>query len=137
MKAFLIGRLLATLTLLVLVPLAIGYALKAHHDTTTQNTTEATIDVGFYAAAPGTNGLAMPIQTSGGLYVRWRDNGTNLYADYSLDGSNWTNFYSEAVGAFITPTAYGFGGVQQASGGDQYPSIIDLMGWLETNSGSL
>ncbi len=51
-----------------------------------------------------------------GVYVRWCDNGTNLYAESSQDGLTWFPFYSEAVGAWITPTKVGFGGVNEGSG---------------------
>ena len=70
-----------------------------------------TMDVGTNA----NNQIQIPLPVNGGLYARWRNNGTNLYADYSLDGSNWINFYSEAVGSFITPTSYGFGGLSVGS----------------------
>jgi len=53
--------------------------------------------------------VIMPWPFTGGIYVRLRNNGTTLYFDYSIDGSNWTNYYSESVGTFITPTAAGFG----------------------------
>ena len=104
---------------------------------TTGFVTVADIPLGFYSAAPGTNQLAMPTPMLSGLCLRWRDNGTTLFADYSLDCANWSNISSESVGSFITPTAYGFGGSQNASGGSQFPSVIDLMGWLETNSATL
>jgi hypothetical protein len=67
---------------------------------------------------------------AGAFYVRWRNNGTTLFADASPDGVVWNNFYSEAVGSFITPTSYGWGGVAESS-----PNIqIKLGGWLATNS---
>jgi hypothetical protein len=71
---------------------------------------------------------------TGGMYLRWRNDATTLFADYSLDGSNWINVYSEAVGAFVTPTAYGFGGLNDGMTQNQY---LSLQGWLETNSATL
>ena len=65
-----------------------------------------------------------------------RNDGTDLYFDYSLDGANFINLWSEAVGSFITPTQYGFGGISDTSGGQ--PSVIcDLLAWVETNNATL
>jgi hypothetical protein len=83
-----------------------------------------------------TGALQLPNPLTGGMYARLRNDGTTLYFDISLDGSNWTNFYSEAVGAFITPNAYGFGGVSVTSGAAPN-CIISLQGWLATNSAAL
>jgi hypothetical protein len=47
----------------------------------------------------------------GGCWMRMRNDGTNLYFDVSLDGAAWHNIYSEAVGAFLTPNAIGYGGL--------------------------
>ncbi len=59
-----------------------------------------------------------------------------MYFDYSLDGANFINLWSEAVGSFITPTQYGFGGISVTSGGQ--PSVIcDLLAWVETNNATL
>jgi hypothetical protein len=80
-------------------------------------------------------GMEWPMPNRGGTYVRLRNSGTNIYFDYSLDGSNWINVYSEAVGAFITPTAIGFGGLCFYSGA--VPQQISLQGWLITNSATL
>jgi hypothetical protein len=68
--------------------------------------------------------------TEGVFYARWRNDGTTLSADVSPDGVVWNNFYSEAVGSFITPTSYGWGGLALSSPNNQ----IKLGGWLATNS---
>ncbi len=47
----------------------------------------------------------------GGGFLRIGNTGANLTFDWSLDGIVWTNVYTEAVGAFLTPTHYGFEGV--------------------------
>ncbi len=70
------------------------------------------------------------------IWLQLRNDGTDLYFDYSLDGANFTNLWSEAVGSFITPTQYGFGGISDTSGGQ--PSVIcDLLAWVETNNATL
>ena len=70
------------------------------------------------------------------VWVQLRNDGTDLYFDYSLDGANFINLWSEAVGSFITPTQYGFGGISVTSGGQ--PSVIcDLLAWVETNNATL
>ncbi len=86
---------------------------------------------------PGVNSsgiMQTPLPTTGGFYGRWRNDGTNLYADYSLDGSNWINIYSEGIGTFINPTSYGFGGL---SIGSSFTVQDSIQGFLETNSGTL
>jgi hypothetical protein len=98
------------------------------NNVTTDNSTVFTQSFG------ATDFFQWPNPMTGGMFVRWRDDGTTLFADYSLDGSNWFNLYSEAVGAFITPTAYGFGGLNDLSA---QPLKLSVQGWLETNSGIL
>lgn len=81
-------------------------------------------DTGFFLTDPVT----------GGIYARLRNNGTTLFVDVSSDGSNWTNYYSEAVGAYLTPTGYGWGGVSRLA---SINSVMSLQGWLSTNSATL
>jgi hypothetical protein len=69
--------------------------------------------------------------TQGAMYARWRNNGTTLFADVSPDGVVWQNVYSEAVGSFITPTSYGWGGADNIGDGG---ILVKLGGWLPTNS---
>ena len=45
------------------------------------------------------------------LWIQLRNDGTDIWFDYSTDGINFINVYDEAVGTFITPTKIGFGGV--------------------------
>jgi hypothetical protein len=68
---------------------------------------------------------------AGAFYARWRNNGTTLFADVSPDGAIWSNIYSEAVGSFITPTSYGWGGLTEGGANSMQ---IKLGGWLPTNS---
>ena len=82
------------------------------------------------------NTWQLPISTTGGFFARWRTNGTTLFADYSIDGANWINMYSESIGAFITPTAYGFGGICE-NGSGAGTAYISMQGFLETSSGTL
>ena len=79
--------------------------------------------------------LQTPTPSQCGAYVRWRNDGTTLWADTSLDGYNWSNFYSQAVGFWLTPTAYGFGGLFQTSG--SVSMVTSLQGWFPTDSATL
>ena len=98
---------------------------------TTDDATEVTTDTTL-----GNNGSSqIPLPTTGGAFVRWRDNGTTLYADYSLDGYNWINFYSESVGAWLTPSYYGVGGLFDQTGSQNL--VLSLQGWYPTNSAVL
>ncbi len=70
------------------------------------------------------------------MWLQLRNDGTDLYFDYSLDGANFINLWSEAVGSFITPTQYGFGGISVTSGAQ--PSVMcALLAWVETANASL
>jgi hypothetical protein len=47
----------------------------------------------------------------GGIWLRLGNNGTNLTFDFAYTRGDWINFFTEAVGTYITPTAYGWGGM--------------------------
>lgn len=51
-----------------------------------------------------------------GLWLRIGNDGTNVTFDYSIENGSWINMFSEAVGTFITPTKFGFGGMSATSG---------------------
>lgn len=71
--------------------------------------------------------------TNGTFIARWRNDGTNIYADVSPDGLTWTNIYSQGTTSYLsTPTGYAFGGLN-ASSSTSYINVI-LKGWLATNS---
>jgi hypothetical protein len=53
--------------------------------------------------------------TPSNAYLQLANDGTNLTWSWSLDGQVWTSLFAEAVGAFITPTTYGFGGINAAN----------------------
>jgi hypothetical protein len=46
---------------------------------------------------------------------RLADDGATLTFAYALDCRTFTTIFSEAVGTFITPTKYGFGGLNADS----------------------
>ena len=71
------------------------------------------------------------------IWVQLRNDGSTLYFDYSIDGVNFINVYSEAVGTFITPTQYGFGGISVTSGGLPNGIGNDLLGWVTANNATL
>jgi hypothetical protein len=53
--------------------------------------------------------------TIGGMCGRLADDGATLTFAYALDCRTFTTIFSEAVGTFITPTKYGFGGLNADS----------------------
>jgi hypothetical protein len=70
------------------------------------------------------------------LWVQLRNSGTTLFFDYSFDGVNFINFYSEAVGTFITPTKIGFGGISVASDAANYV-LNNLLNWVTVGNATL
>jgi len=66
-------------------------------------------------------------------WLQLRNDGTTLYYDVSWDGANFTNLYSESVGAFITPTAIGFGGVSVIASTTTFIKLI-IHNWLEVET---
>jgi hypothetical protein len=69
------------------------------------------------------------------MWLQLRNNGSTLYFDYSFDGTNFVNVYSESVGSFITPTAVGFGGVSAV--GSTTSLLSDLISWSSANNANL
>jgi hypothetical protein len=65
---------------------------------------------------------------SGTIWIQLRNSGTTLSFDYSLDGVNYTNAFSEAVGTFITPTQIGFGGISVVNNA-AYSIYNNLLNW--------
>lgn len=59
---------------------------------------------------------------------RIRNDGSKLYFDWSFDGYNWSNWYNENVGTWLTPDSVGIGGVA-ATGGTTDFTIISFSGW--------
>lgn len=94
-------------------------------------TSQSTQSVGLTGNSTKTMGLPW----TGGTFARWRNDGTTLFGDISPDGANWTNIYSEAVGAWLTPTVYGFGA--DTGVGSAQPTVMSLQGWYPTNSAVL
>lgn len=60
-----------------------------------------------------------PYATAHPNFLRIRDNGTNLYYEYSYDNLTWTSIYNESRTGFITADQVGFGG-------DVYSSTMTL-----------
>ena len=70
------------------------------------------------------------------FWVQLRNNGSTLYLDYGLDGANFINLYSEAVGAWLTPTKICFGGISITSTSTNY-IINNLMVWKTVGNATL
>jgi hypothetical protein len=65
---------------------------------------------------------------SGGLWMKLTDDGTNLTFAISVDGVSFLSLYSEAFGAFITPNAIGFGGLNMNTGQNIAGSVLSWSG---------
>ena len=76
---------------------------------TTDNSTAATI------GSQGLNNTTTNAHSP--AWYQLRNNGSTIFFDYSWDGVNFTNAFSEAIGTFITPTQIGWGGINVNSGG--------------------
>lgn len=81
--------------------------------------TGGTYEIGHWAS-----GSLSAVTTSGTLtyatvpsFMRIRDNGTNLYYEYSTDNLNWTSIYNEPRTGFMTANQVGIGGDTWASAG--------------------
>lgn len=70
------------------------------------------------------------------IWVQLRNDGTTIYFDYSFDGVNFVNVYSEAIGSFLTPTKIGFGGLSAVSGGANLLQV-DLLAWTIVGNATL
>jgi hypothetical protein len=70
------------------------------------------------------------------FWSQLRNSGSNIYFDYSWDGTNFVNVFSEAIGTFITPTKIGFGGVSVTGTGSNYV-INDLFNWQTYSNATL
>lgn len=89
-----------------------GMGFRVEH--VTNVTTDGATQVSGHAGLAGT------------WWLQIRCDGTNYYFDWSLDGANWFNLWSEAIGAYITATKIGFGGVNVSSGVNLYIALLQL-----------
>lgn len=67
----------------------------------------------------------------GGVIPNWyrvRDDGTNRYFDYSINGVDWITVYSEGRTVFITPDQFCFGASNEGSGADLTFRLRSLAG---------
>lgn len=86
------------------------------------------------ASAGGVNNMNAGTLNTPPAFMRWRNNGTTIFFDGSLNGYEWINMYSETVGTFLTPTGYGFGCRNDLSGATQ---TTTLLGWSPVNNATL
>jgi hypothetical protein len=70
------------------------------------------------------------------MWVQLRNSGTTISFDYSFDGVNFINAYSEAVGTFITPTQIGFGGISVVANASYYV-LNNLLNWATVGNATL
>jgi len=77
--------------------------------------------------------LNMPAMSN---WWQLRNNGTTMYFDYSVDGANYINAFSEAVGTFLTPTNIGFGGLSITSAA-QPNIVVNLLSWTVAANATL
>ena len=68
-----------------------------------------------------------------GMYLAFCDDGTNIKAEFSLNGTLWHALSSQAVGAWLTPTTAGVGGLVAAT--STITEYVSLDGWqIQTTS---
>jgi hypothetical protein len=88
-----------------------------------------------------TVGSQFPDPTTGGMYSRWRSNGTTIFLDISHDGANFINIYSETIASFLgSVTTFAFGGDNEVAITSSTPSslcFITLLGMLMTTTDTL
>lgn len=72
--------------------------------------------------------MSFAFTPNAGAIWRLRNNGTTLFADWSFDGYNWSNWYSEAVGTWLTPDSVGIGGVAATGSASDF-TIFSFSGW--------
>ena len=92
--------------------------------------TNVTTDSGTANSLQGTGSQVLQQPT-----FQIRNDGSKLWFDFSLDGINFFNVFSENVGTFITPTKIGFGGLCNGGGNDR--SIVWWTNWTEYNDANL
>ena len=78
--------------------------------------TNVTTDGSTAASLNGGSSVNLMGPWAGGLCGRLSNDGATLTFAYSMDCRIFSTLFSEAVGTFITPTKFGFGGLSQAAG---------------------
>ncbi len=95
----------------------------------------ATITTGSGAWGGGvTNSGGASFMLMPPAWVQIRNDGTTLYYDMSVDGQNFTNMFSEAIGTYISsPTNIWWGGAGVSGLG----GVVSLLNWTVSNTASL
>lgn len=100
-----------------------------------ENITNTLTDGSTVATVIG-SGVVPPSPQFGPVWCRLRNDGTTLSYDYSMDGAKWNNAGTQAVGAFITPTKIGIGGVSVTSTAS-YFTDLSVSSWYTTATATL
>jgi hypothetical protein len=66
--------------------------------------------------------------SAGFQWFRIRNNGTTLFFDLSIDGTDWRNLWSEAVGSWLTPDEIGWGGISVTGNASAFVDV-SLLSW--------
>lgn len=74
----------------------------------------------------GGNGAILTFTGQEGAYLAWCYDGTNLYAEYSLEGQFWNQIIKE-TSPFLTPTTVGPGGL--FTGSTSTNAIVSMQSW--------
>ncbi len=77
----------------------VGVALTRVQKITNVTTDNSTVTSNYWGMS----------QAHGSFWAQLRDDGTTLYFDTSLDGTNWVNVTSFSRASWMTPTQIGFG----------------------------
>src|SRR5208337_1767077 len=121
------------LEILMQASAAVGQRVQRWTNTSTAGTTpKNTAPSGASSATAQSCGV---IRTQG-YWIQLRNDGTSLYFDFSMDGSNFVNYYSELISTYISPTKIGFGGLSETSG-NAATVTADLLAWSVVGNANL
>jgi hypothetical protein len=81
-----------------------------------------------FSSALYSSPMSFAFTPSASAIWRIRNDATKLYFDWSFDGYNWSNWYNENVGTWLTPDSVGIGGVCATSSASDF-TIIGFSGW--------
>lgn len=90
----------------------------------TGGTGRSQVSAGYFTAevAASVDSFKAPV------WLQFRNDGTSIYFDWSVDGLNFTNLYSETMATFITPTSIGIGALSVANDTSQWVEV-NVLGW--------
>ena len=104
--------------------------------TTSQTRVEKITNVSTDGSTVWGSSLVTPfsLKSGSGIYEAWCYDGTNTWAEFSLNGVNWYQVFEDAAHSYLTPSAVAFGGIA-ATGATGPNLIVSLQGWQIDTTG--